>query len=323
LGAVFYFAMTGKIPLDAPTRSNERMHEPKELNREIPDDANRVILKAMEMRHENRYQSDNEFLEDLLGTLPPPPPTPPPPPPPPTGQWSASIIFILVFLVLLFGIVVWSYTHRTDTIYYDKDWKVVSKRELADFYRIADYAEKKFTDYYITGEVQATGGFILINKFDDRNSVFDGETLKYSKDGTLVDQSNYVNGELSLYTLFSDEVGYIQVAYKDGKRLYDYYTITNKEGKNVKLKHSDNTPFFESPSVEERKSEERNGANWEIYIKDGLTIEQQVTSNYDGHWFKIDLIITNNSIVQIVFDPTLITAYSIDKQKTRQNLVPC
>ncbi|MDR1882220.1 MAG: serine/threonine protein kinase [Prevotella sp.] len=70
LGAVYYFAMTGKTPLEAATRHIETMPEPGALNTDVTDDANRTILKAMAMKPENRHQTVDEFLDDLFGHKP-------------------------------------------------------------------------------------------------------------------------------------------------------------------------------------------------------------------------------------------------------------
>ncbi|MDR2065684.1 MAG: hypothetical protein LBP85_08280 [Prevotellaceae bacterium] len=174
---------------------------------------------------------------------------------------------------------------RIDTIYYDKDWKGVSNRTFADFYRIAVYPasdsyKKLFRDYYITGELQASGAFISIDKFDDSKSVFDGETITYFKsgkihyknhysngkrngehceyyeDGLVVKKMDFVNDELSgLYTEFLENGAFVQAEYINGKLKYDYYVTSNQNGQIVKIKYSDNQPLWESPSVNERKTQ--------------------------------------------------------------------
>jgi formylglycine-generating enzyme required for sulfatase activity/tRNA A-37 threonylcarbamoyl transferase component Bud32 len=66
LGAVFYFALTGVKPMDAAVRSMETMPEPKMLCPDIPVAANSAIMKAMQPRPENRYQTTEKFMTDLL-----------------------------------------------------------------------------------------------------------------------------------------------------------------------------------------------------------------------------------------------------------------
>jgi serine/threonine protein kinase len=66
LGAVFYFALTGQKPMDAATRTMESLPEPRALLPAIPDAANRTILKAMQLKPEERYQTVQGFMGDLL-----------------------------------------------------------------------------------------------------------------------------------------------------------------------------------------------------------------------------------------------------------------
>lgn len=70
LGATFYYTLTGQTPLEAAARMSEKMAEPKELSPEIPGEANRTILKAMQIRPENRHQSIQEFMDDLRNVRP-------------------------------------------------------------------------------------------------------------------------------------------------------------------------------------------------------------------------------------------------------------
>jgi formylglycine-generating enzyme required for sulfatase activity/tRNA A-37 threonylcarbamoyl transferase component Bud32 len=117
LGATFYFALTGQKPMDAATRSiGNNMPEPNSYITSIPDEANRTIMKAMELKPENRQQQVEEFMDDLLNkTIPPPIPKQPmakPTPTPPKqktqktakGEWIFCIV--AVFAVFI-GIVYW------------------------------------------------------------------------------------------------------------------------------------------------------------------------------------------------------------------------
>lgn len=70
LGAVLYFVLTGQKPMDATERLSETMPEPKQLKPRIDEDVNRTILKAMQLKHENRHQTIDEFMGDLLGKRP-------------------------------------------------------------------------------------------------------------------------------------------------------------------------------------------------------------------------------------------------------------
>ncbi len=70
LGATFYYILTGKVPLDAVARMTDEMIEPKKLNPSIPEEANRTILKAMQMKAGDRHQSAQDFMDDLRNVHP-------------------------------------------------------------------------------------------------------------------------------------------------------------------------------------------------------------------------------------------------------------
>ncbi len=253
---------------------------------------------------------------------------------------------------LTFGFIAITSAQRVDTIYYDKDWKGVSNKLYADFYRLAIYPtnpnyKKLIRDYYISGELQGTSGFISIDKFDDSKSILDGECISYFKNGKIETKSNYkngklngeyyeyledglikskgefVNGELSgLYTEFLEDGNFMQAEYVSGKSKYDYYILGNQNGLLVKIKFSDNEPIWETPSTSERKTEYIDGTPWQYYIKNGVTVAETNTTTRDyGKWHRVDIIISNNSIVPIEFDPEKdITAFSTDKKYRNEEL---
>lgn len=70
IGATMYFAVTGQVPLEAAARLTEPMVAPQELNPDLPDEANRTILKAMQLKAENRHQTVQEFMDDLRNVKP-------------------------------------------------------------------------------------------------------------------------------------------------------------------------------------------------------------------------------------------------------------
>lgn len=65
IGATLYYALTGKVPLEAAARITETMPEPKELNPDLPMEANRTIMKAIQLKPQDRHQSIAEFMDDL------------------------------------------------------------------------------------------------------------------------------------------------------------------------------------------------------------------------------------------------------------------
>lgn len=70
LGATFYFALTGEKPMHAAGRTVEEMPIPKKYNLSIPEEANRVIMKAMRIKHDTRYSCIEDFMNDLLNKMP-------------------------------------------------------------------------------------------------------------------------------------------------------------------------------------------------------------------------------------------------------------
>ena len=70
IGATLYFVLTGRVPLEAAARMTERMPEPRELNPNIPEEMNRTILKAMQLKAENRHQTVKDFMDDLRNIRP-------------------------------------------------------------------------------------------------------------------------------------------------------------------------------------------------------------------------------------------------------------
>lgn len=70
LGATFYFTLTGQAPLEATARLIDKMPEPKKLVKDIPEEANRTILKAMQLKSENRHQTIDDFMADLRNIRP-------------------------------------------------------------------------------------------------------------------------------------------------------------------------------------------------------------------------------------------------------------
>lgn len=70
IGATFYFVLTGQVPMESAARLTEQMPSPKDLVSEIPEEANRTILKAMQLKAENRHQTVHEFMDDIRNVRP-------------------------------------------------------------------------------------------------------------------------------------------------------------------------------------------------------------------------------------------------------------
>jgi len=254
---------------------------------------------------------------------------------------------LLLFTFLFAGTIGCVYAQgKVDTLYYTKDWKHAPNKAFANFYRIAYYPSdslevKQYRDYYITGELQSAGNFINIDALDDANTTFDGECINYYqngkqssvrnykqglldgkfciyKDNGLIETSGtYYKGQLSgIYTSFLDDGTFIQIEYLNGKPIFDHYVKGDKGGNLTKFRISDNTPIWETPTISERKTEYKDGTPWQFYYKNGIMLALTNTTVKDyGKWHRIDIIVTNNTIIPIEFNPVAnIKACSTDKE---------
>lgn len=100
LGATLYFIITGRVPVEAAARVTESMPTPKELNRNLPVEADRTIMKAMQMKSQDRHQSIAEFMDDLRNIKPSKPVKKKMPK-------AIAILMVSVFVLALFGSGVW------------------------------------------------------------------------------------------------------------------------------------------------------------------------------------------------------------------------
>ncbi len=71
VGATFYFILTGKKPLPAAERViRDELQAPSDLNPQVTDAVSRTIMKALNLKPEDRYQTVEDFQRDLLGYAP-------------------------------------------------------------------------------------------------------------------------------------------------------------------------------------------------------------------------------------------------------------
>ena len=264
---------------------------------------------------------------------------------------------VITVLICGLSVAISSYGQmKTDTLYYDKDWKGVQSKTFATYFRVIEILEdesednnyrKRFRDYYITGELQSEGGYITIDKYDDSKSVFDGEWVnyyksgkveqrgtrikgkeegeyvKYKEDGLILIHAYLKNGKLNgIFTQFSDDGSICtQVEYRDGEPLHDYYVVSNQDGLCSKIRLSDKQPIYESPLLSEKKVEYKDGKAWPYYNKNGIMIGMTNNEVRDyGKYFQIPIVIANNSMFPIEFEPQNITASLVDKKGVEQVL---
>lgn len=253
-------------------------------------------------------------------------------------------IFICIAIILS-SFVCRAQGERLDTLYYDSDWNVISNKIFADYYRIALYPEKEigkriFRDFYMDGTLFAKGTFISLDSENDKNSIFDktverfqkngkplsivnyangileGEAIEFAEDGQIKTVKNYNNGKLDGSVIeFNSDGTYTQVLYKNGQYANPYYEYGSPNGTTIKLNLADGSVFWESPSLSEKKNIYRDGTLWEVYSKNGITIGQNLSfSKLYGSWYKIELIISNDSTEPIVFEPVKdVASFTLDK----------
>lgn len=255
-------------------------------------------------------------------------------------------ITLLLSLLFFPSCQVLAQSNSLDTLYYDKDWRLVSNKTFASFYRLLDLSDKSnsrkpFRDYYITGELQSEGGYITLDQTNDKNSIFDGEWVNYYKSGKIeekgfrsnnIDQGEHTqyyenglvkmhvtmvngkeNGILSMFNETGDMC--TQIEMYEGKPKYDYCVVSNKDGYCSKIRLSDKTPIWESPDLNEIKTEYKDGTTWLYYIKNGIMLAMSNSQVKDyGKWYQVSLVIANHSIAPIDFNPNDITSTLMDKR---------
>ena len=236
---------------------------------------------------------------------------------------------------------------RTDTIYYDKTWRVISNKTFATYYRYALYpadslAPKYFKTFYLNGELQGEGNFIELGDRNDANSIFDGEIDYYYPGGALKRRMFYSNGKSNGECTDYYENGNIKehISIIDGKkhginssftedgivcRLQEYdndkpsafYVIVDKDGNYSKHDAATEQPLLEEPNVDERQTEYKNGVAWPYYNKNGLILGVSNSNVRDniGNFREIRVFLVNKSMINVEIDPKNVTVYSVKKDK--------
>ncbi|MGN0070035.1 MAG: toxin-antitoxin system YwqK family antitoxin [Prevotella sp.] len=236
---------------------------------------------------------------------------------------------------------------RTDTLYYDKNWRVIGNKTFATYYRYALYpvdslAPRYFKTFFLSGELQGEGTFLQMGERSDKETVFDGEVVYYYKDGAEKQRLFYSdgkpNGECTDYyenggikehiTLVNGKRNGIHASFtEDGIvcRLQeyaddvaaDYYVIVDKDGNYSKYDAGTEKPILETPDESERQTEYKNGVAWPYYNKNGLILgvsNSPVKENI-GDFREIGVFLVNKSMINVELDPAQIEVYSMKKGK--------
>ncbi len=261
----------------------------------------------------------------------------------------------IIFFMLFISIVPLSFGEtKIDTLYYDKDWKVVDSKVFASYYRIYEVPErtdnilkrKQFRDFYITGELQGEGTFTSLDTINDLNSIYDGEVVNYFKDGKVQSKGAFQSGRKQgewtfyrenglirdhmffekdklngIYTQFREDGLCVQTEMLEGKPLHDYYVVSNSDGMVCKMSNITDEPIYESPSLSERKTDFKDGDEWVYYNKNGISlgINNKKVKDY-GKYYQIKIVLSNNSLYPIIVNSSNVTASILNKENEENEL---
>lgn len=238
---------------------------------------------------------------------------------------------------------------RMDTLYYNKDWKIIKNKAFANYYRLALYpadpeAAKEFRTYYMSGELQGEGNFEELSSTHDAASKFCGSIVTYFKNGKVQEQKTFVGGKLSGEWITYYENGNVKEHYfmENGEKTgvaasftengkvctltpytnyvqEGYYVVVDVDGNYSKYSLADNQPILETPKPEEIETEYKNGVAWPYYNKNGLIVgvSNSLVDENIGDYREIGVFIVNKSMINVDIDPAQIEIYDIKGGKRK------
>lgn len=237
---------------------------------------------------------------------------------------------------------------RLDTIYYDSQWKVVSNKVFASFYRYALYpvdkeAMKRCKTFYVSGEPEGEGCFISLSKDDDAQSEFIGKYTKYYKNGKIEQECNYADGKMEgEYTTYYEnglikEHAFMKTGRRNGIvttfsenglicKQSDYiadeqgstYLVTDKQGNYTIYNTATGKPAFATPSTNDMKMEYKNGVAWPYYNLNGQVLGvSEMIDDINDNYRKYSVFLSNNSMENIDIDPAYISIFFVKKGESR------
>ncbi|MBM6991946.1 MAG: hypothetical protein I3J02_01555 [Prevotella sp.] len=156
--------------------------------------------------------------------------------------------FVLISAMLLMTVASFGRKHVSesaivvaDTIYYAADQTSVKNADQASYYRLlltqnkGKAQESVFTDYYMDGTLKAEGGYTFVDLSNDKNTVLNGDVTTYYVNGKEKLHGKYQNGKRHGYFTLQMRDGSVAViAYQNGDSKYNYFIVTNKDGKQEK-----------------------------------------------------------------------------------------
>lgn len=235
---------------------------------------------------------------------------------------------------------------RTEIFYYDKDWKGVPNEVLATYKRIAYYPKdshfaKSYRDYYInSGKMQGEGKFISIDKYDDKNSIFDGQNFGYDENGNKVFEANYKNGKLDgkCIKFFANGLVQEQSTFTEGVANGKYFRFDENgyfisyelsNGQEVKASkilgmpngsilhlNENYEPIYEDAKTDETYNISIKGNSFQCHSKNGIDIGICAGEVQEyGKYIRYNIIIQNNLPFNIDINPELFYSKILTKKQ--------
>lgn len=208
-----------------------------------------------------------------------------------------------------------------------------------DFISIDKYDDSKsefgaWKSYYKNGKLQTDWDVVdgkgkCINYYENGNKkeefelvngTQNGIAISYFENGLIHTKGDCVNGKYNgiFYQFTEKGDACSQAEYKNGEPAKPYYTYSTQDGFVAKYKMSDGTLYLEMPSINEKQVYHQKGDTWDYYMKNGLCLMVNASINKDyGKYFTLYVVLTNNSVQPITFNPALITAYKKKKDKVK------
>lgn len=201
--------------------------------------------------------------------------------------------YTLFFISFLIAARTFSQTIKT--IYYDSDWKEISNKKNASFFRKIEN-DKNHTnhfivkDFYITGEAQMEAEMISYNP-----EVMDGNVTYYFKNGKKHTERKFINGK---------ENGYYKEWYENGEIESEGLMQNDGQTGEWKYYYSNGKIRTTGTMIKGNKS-----GNWKVYNIEGKYYLQQTYSN--DNLTAIDLIDKSKGLYEYFTEVDSTGNYSI------------
>ena len=235
---------------------------------------------------------------------------------------------------------------QLDTIYYNKNWSVTNNPAFATYYRILEKIDEntpvaQYRDFWMNGAVCGEGQYTELDPDNGEKFSFEGQRVQYYQNGQMQFKKRYANGKLDgkyteyapnglvikdctyyngrlhgVYTEFLENGNFKQLEYEDGYPKNNYYYMGTPSGQISRFRTYDNKIYWETPKISDRKTMYLKGESWQYYTQNGLRVAISVSRVQQyGDFFKVNIMISNNSLEEILFTPEYdLMAYTINRK---------